>query len=125
MLSVHVVKKGGRGNDLVQRDEIDDLTCVLQFRGVYHYSLSILSSLPFTSLYQSPVVSHHLLLLLLLLLLPPLFPLKHHQKGGARGLAHLGVIKALEEFGVAIDMVGGTSQVHHHHQGSESPSSSS
>jgi len=30
--------------------------------------------------------------------------------GGARGLAHLGVIRALEEAGVAIDMVGGTSQ---------------
>ena len=30
--------------------------------------------------------------------------------GGARGLAHLGVIKALNEVGVKIDMVGGTSQ---------------
>lgn len=30
--------------------------------------------------------------------------------GGARGLAHLGVIKALHEAGVPIDMVGGTSQ---------------
>lgn len=30
--------------------------------------------------------------------------------GGARGLAHLGVIKALNEAGVPIDMVGGTSQ---------------
>ena len=30
--------------------------------------------------------------------------------GGARGLAHLGVIKALLEAGVTIDMVGGTSQ---------------
>lgn len=30
--------------------------------------------------------------------------------GGARGLAHLGVIKALHEVGVPVDMVGGTSQ---------------
>mmetsp|Transcript_19865 Transcript_19865/g.40370 ORF Transcript_19865/g.40370 Transcript_19865/m.40370 type:complete len:344 (+) Transcript_19865:1766-2797(+) len=30
--------------------------------------------------------------------------------GGARGLAHLGVIKALMEAGITIDMVGGTSQ---------------
>eukprot|EP00980_Cylindrotheca_fusiformis_P003389 scaffold755_cov101-Cylindrotheca_fusiformis.AAC.3 len=30
--------------------------------------------------------------------------------GGARGLAHLGVIKALKEAGVTIDLVGGTSQ---------------
>lgn len=30
--------------------------------------------------------------------------------GGARGLAHLGVIKALNEVGVPVDMVGGTSQ---------------
>lgn len=30
--------------------------------------------------------------------------------GGARGLAHLGVIRALNEMGVAVDMVGGTSQ---------------
>lgn len=30
--------------------------------------------------------------------------------GGARGLAHLGVIKALHEAGIPIDMVGGTSQ---------------
>lgn len=30
--------------------------------------------------------------------------------GGARGLAHLGVIKALNEVGVSIDHVGGTSQ---------------
>ena len=29
--------------------------------------------------------------------------------GGARGLAHLGVIRALEEAGVPIDVVGGTS----------------
>ncbi|CAG8775356.1 28059_t:CDS:2, partial [Racocetra persica] len=29
--------------------------------------------------------------------------------GGARGIAHVGVIKALEEAGVPIDMVGGTS----------------
>src|SRR4051794_38611436 len=29
--------------------------------------------------------------------------------GGARGLAHLGVIKAVEEAGISIDMVGGTS----------------
>jgi lysophospholipid hydrolase len=31
--------------------------------------------------------------------------------GGARGLAHLGVIAALEEAGVTLDMVSGTSQV--------------
>jgi CRP-like cAMP-binding protein len=30
--------------------------------------------------------------------------------GGARGLAHLGVIRALKEAGVTIDLVGGTSQ---------------
>jgi predicted acylesterase/phospholipase RssA len=30
--------------------------------------------------------------------------------GGARGLAHIGVIRALEEEGIPIDMVGGTSQ---------------
>jgi lysophospholipid hydrolase len=30
--------------------------------------------------------------------------------GGARGLAHLGVIRALEEAGVRVDLVGGTSQ---------------
>ncbi len=30
--------------------------------------------------------------------------------GGARGLAHLGVIKALNEIGVPVDIVGGTSQ---------------
>jgi len=30
--------------------------------------------------------------------------------GGARGLAHLGVIRALKEAGVSIDLVGGTSQ---------------
>jgi len=30
--------------------------------------------------------------------------------GGARGLAHLGVIKALNEAGIAVDLVGGTSQ---------------
>jgi len=30
--------------------------------------------------------------------------------GGARGLAHLGIIRALEEAGIVIDMVGGTSQ---------------
>lgn len=29
--------------------------------------------------------------------------------GGARGLSHVGVIKALEEAGIPIDMVGGTS----------------
>jgi len=30
--------------------------------------------------------------------------------GGARGIAHLGVIKALAEAGITVDMVGGTSQ---------------
>lgn len=30
--------------------------------------------------------------------------------GGARGLSHLGIIKALIEAGIAVDMVGGTSQ---------------
>ncbi len=29
--------------------------------------------------------------------------------GGARGFAHLGVLRALEELGVALDKVGGTS----------------
>ncbi len=29
--------------------------------------------------------------------------------GGARGFAHIGVIKALEELGIAVDLVGGTS----------------
>ena len=29
--------------------------------------------------------------------------------GGARGISHLGVLQALEERGIAIDMVGGTS----------------
>ncbi len=29
--------------------------------------------------------------------------------GGARGFAHLGVLKALEELGISVDMVGGTS----------------
>lgn len=29
--------------------------------------------------------------------------------GGARGIAHVGVIRALEEYGIPIDMVGGTS----------------
>jgi predicted acylesterase/phospholipase RssA len=29
--------------------------------------------------------------------------------GGARGIAHLGCIRALEEAGIPIDMVGGTS----------------
>lgn len=29
--------------------------------------------------------------------------------GGARGLAHIGVIKALQEFGIKIDQIGGTS----------------
>jgi predicted acylesterase/phospholipase RssA len=30
--------------------------------------------------------------------------------GGSRGLAHLGVLCALEDAGVAVDVVGGTSQ---------------
>jgi len=30
--------------------------------------------------------------------------------GGARGIAHLGVIRALQEAGITVDMVGGTSQ---------------
>ena len=30
--------------------------------------------------------------------------------GGARGLAHLGIIKALDEAGIPVDLVGGTSQ---------------
>ena len=30
--------------------------------------------------------------------------------GGARGLAHVGVIRALKEAGVTVDLVGGTSQ---------------
>jgi len=31
--------------------------------------------------------------------------------GGARGLAHLGVIRAMREEGIPIDLLGGTSQV--------------
>merc|ERR1719464_1463204 len=30
--------------------------------------------------------------------------------GGARGIAHLGIIRALKEAGITVDMVGGTSQ---------------
>ena len=30
--------------------------------------------------------------------------------GGSRGLAHLGVIRALEDNGIPIDVIGGTSQ---------------
>ena len=30
--------------------------------------------------------------------------------GGARGMAHLGVLKALEEENIPIDVIGGTSQ---------------
>ena len=30
--------------------------------------------------------------------------------GGARGIAHLGIIKAIQEAGISVDMVGGTSQ---------------
>lgn len=33
--------------------------------------------------------------------------------GGSRGLAHLGVLWALDDAGVPIDVVGGTSQVRH------------
>eukprot|EP00967_Tisochrysis_lutea_P094747 scaffold137832_cov28-Tisochrysis_lutea.AAC.2 len=33
--------------------------------------------------------------------------------GGARGLAHLGVLRAMREEGVPIDLIGGTSQVPH------------
>jgi lysophospholipid hydrolase len=31
--------------------------------------------------------------------------------GGARGLAHVGVLNALREEGVPVDLIGGTSQV--------------
>ncbi len=31
--------------------------------------------------------------------------------GGSRGLAHLGVLHALDDAGVPIDVIGGTSQV--------------
>lgn len=33
--------------------------------------------------------------------------------GGSRGLAHYGVLKALEEANIPVDFVGGTSQVVH------------
>lgn len=32
--------------------------------------------------------------------------------GGSRGLAHLGVLHALDDAGVPVDVIGGTSQVH-------------
>ena len=31
--------------------------------------------------------------------------------GGSRGLAHLGVLRALDDAGISVDVVGGTSQV--------------
>lgn len=33
--------------------------------------------------------------------------------GGSRGLAHLGVLHALDTAGVPVDVIGGTSQVRH------------
>ena len=33
-----------------------------------------------------------------------------HAGGGSRGLAHLGVLQAIREAGVPVDVVGGTSQ---------------
>ena len=33
--------------------------------------------------------------------------------GGSRGLAHLGVLHALDDAGVPVDVIGGTSQVGH------------
>lgn len=35
--------------------------------------------------------------------------------GGSRGLAHLGVLHALDTAGVPVDVIGGTSQVHSWH----------
>ncbi len=32
--------------------------------------------------------------------------------GGSRGLAHLGVLHALDDAGVPVDVIGGTSQVY-------------
>ena len=34
--------------------------------------------------------------------------------GGSRGLAHLGVLHALDDAGVPVDIIGGTSQVRLH-----------
>lgn len=36
--------------------------------------------------------------------------------GGSRGLAHLGVLHALDDAGVPVDIIGGTSQVRMHPQ---------
>lgn len=33
-----------------------------------------------------------------------------HAGGGSRGLAHLGVLQALDDMGIPIDVIGGTSQ---------------
>ena len=33
--------------------------------------------------------------------------------GGSRGLAHLGVLHALDDAGIPVDVIGGTSQVGH------------
>jgi Patatin-like phospholipase len=35
---------------------------------------------------------------------------RFHAGGGSRGLAHLGVLQAMDEIGIPIDVVGGTSQ---------------
>ena len=58
-------------------------------------------------------MKHYLyILFLLFLLLPPI----HAQKvglvlsgGGAKGLTHIGIIRALEENGIPIDYIAGTS----------------
>ncbi len=34
--------------------------------------------------------------------------------GGSRGLAHLGVLHALDDAGIPVDVIGGTSQVRWH-----------
>ena len=62
---------------------------------------------------DSTSMKHYLyILFLLFLLLPPI----HAQKvglvlsgGGAKGLTHIGIIRALEENGIPIDYIAGTS----------------
>ena len=40
--------------------------------------------------------------------------------GGSRGLAHLGVLHALDDAGVPVDIIGGTSQVRLHPEAAHS-----
>ena len=40
--------------------------------------------------------------------------------GGSRGLAHLGVLHALDDAGVPVDIIGGTSQVSMHQEAAHS-----